>query len=113
MGDTRENRFSVGTKNKDLKVAADGSLTIYVQADPPTDPIQRANWAARAQGRLLALRACLLAEAGDHRRLVDAAGRESCEVNRHQQAGAVMRARTICLALTLMAVLPIAGGMRA
>jgi hypothetical protein len=25
------NRFSVGTKNKDLKLAADGSLTIYVQ----------------------------------------------------------------------------------
>src|ERR1700722_6654352 len=29
------NRFSVGTKNQDLKLAADGSLTIYVQADAP------------------------------------------------------------------------------
>ena len=38
------NRFSVGTKNKDLKFAADGSLTIYVQAEAPTDPAQRANW---------------------------------------------------------------------
>jgi hypothetical protein len=38
------NRFSVGTKNKDLKLAADGSLTIYVQAEAPTDPVQRANW---------------------------------------------------------------------
>ena len=38
------NRFSVGTKNKDLKFAADGSLTIYVQAEAPTDPVQRANW---------------------------------------------------------------------
>ncbi|MFD7306927.1 DUF1254 domain-containing protein [Promicromonospora sp. NPDC059942] len=38
------NRFSVGTKNKDLVVADDGSLTIYVQADEPTDATRRANW---------------------------------------------------------------------
>jgi hypothetical protein len=37
-------RFSVGTKNKGLKTAADGSLTIYVRADEPSDPVQRANW---------------------------------------------------------------------
>ncbi len=37
-------RYSVGTKNKDLQKAADGSLTIYVQADEPTDPAERANW---------------------------------------------------------------------
>ena len=37
-------RFSVGTKNKDLERRADGSLMIYVQADPPTDALQRANW---------------------------------------------------------------------
>ena len=29
------NRFSVGTKNKDLKYNTDGSLTIYVQAEDP------------------------------------------------------------------------------
>ena len=29
------NRYSVGTKNKDLATNADGSLTIYVQADAP------------------------------------------------------------------------------
>jgi hypothetical protein len=44
------NRFSVGTKNKDLKLAADGSLTIYVQADAPTDPVQRANWLPAPKG---------------------------------------------------------------
>jgi hypothetical protein len=44
------NRFSVGTKNKDLKLAADGSLTIYVQADAPTDPVQRANWLPAPSG---------------------------------------------------------------
>lgn len=38
------NRFSIGTKNKDLKTSPDGSLTIYVQPDAPTDPLQRANW---------------------------------------------------------------------
>ena len=37
------NRFSLGTKNKDLVLAKDGSLTIYVQADPPPEA-QRANW---------------------------------------------------------------------
>jgi len=38
------NRFSVGTKNKDLKSGNDGSLTIYVQTDRPKDDTQRANW---------------------------------------------------------------------
>jgi hypothetical protein len=37
-------RYSVGTKNKDLKPNADGSVTIYVQADEPQDPSRRANW---------------------------------------------------------------------
>jgi hypothetical protein len=37
-------RYSVGTKNTTLKKNPDGSLTIYVQAAPPTDPLQRANW---------------------------------------------------------------------
>ena len=36
-------RYSLGTKNKTLKLDADGSLTIYVQAEPPTEA-QRANW---------------------------------------------------------------------
>ena len=44
------NRFSVRTKNKDLKLAADGSLTIYVQADEPKDPAQRANWLPAPKG---------------------------------------------------------------
>jgi hypothetical protein len=37
-------RYSVGTKNKDLKPNADGSLTIFVQANEPTDSAQRTNW---------------------------------------------------------------------
>jgi hypothetical protein len=44
------NRFSVGTKNKDLKTAPDGSLTIYVQAEAPTDAVQRANWLPAPKG---------------------------------------------------------------
>ena len=43
-------RFSVGTKNKDLERSADGSLTIYLQADPPTDALQRANWLPAPSG---------------------------------------------------------------
>lgn len=37
-------RYSVGTKNKDLKPNPDGSITLYVQPDEPTDPVKRANW---------------------------------------------------------------------
>jgi len=36
-------RNSVGTKTRSLKYNDDGSLTIYVQADPPPEP-QRGNW---------------------------------------------------------------------
>jgi hypothetical protein len=36
-------RYSVGTKNKTLLTASDGSLTIYVQSDAPAGA-QRANW---------------------------------------------------------------------
>lgn len=36
-------RYSLGTKNKTSKYNPDGSLTIYVQADPPPEA-QRANW---------------------------------------------------------------------
>jgi hypothetical protein len=43
------NRFSV-TKNKDLRPGSDGSLTIYVQTDAPTDPVQRANWLPAPKG---------------------------------------------------------------
>jgi len=43
-------RFSIGTKNKDLTLAADGSLTIHVQAESPSDPRQRANWLPAPNG---------------------------------------------------------------
>ena len=43
------NRYSVGTKNKELKRNPDGSLTIVVQADPPPDA-QRANWLPAPKG---------------------------------------------------------------
>jgi len=44
------NRFSVGTKNKDLKLGPDGSLTLYVQAETPSDPVERANWLPAPKG---------------------------------------------------------------
>ncbi len=36
-------RYSLGTKNKDLKYNADGSLTLYVQSTPP-DASKMSNW---------------------------------------------------------------------
>ncbi|HUL67888.1 MAG TPA: DUF1254 domain-containing protein [Burkholderiaceae bacterium] len=43
-------RYSVGTKNKDLVIAKDGSLTISVQAQAPSDREQRANWLPAPSG---------------------------------------------------------------
>lgn len=42
-------RFSLGTKNKDLKTNSDGSLSIYVQSDPPPEA-QRSNWLPAPKG---------------------------------------------------------------
>jgi hypothetical protein len=44
------NRYSIGTKNKGLEFSKDGSLTLYVQSDPPKDRTQRANWLPAPQG---------------------------------------------------------------
>jgi hypothetical protein len=43
-------RYSIGTKNKVLKTNPDGSVSLYVQADQPTDPVQRANWLPAPRG---------------------------------------------------------------
>jgi hypothetical protein len=43
-------RYSVGTKNKTLVTAPDGSLTIYIQSNAPTGEQQRANWLPAPKG---------------------------------------------------------------
>lgn len=42
-------RYSIGTKNKTLKLNPDGSLTIYVQSEAPTEA-QRSNWLPAPKG---------------------------------------------------------------
>ena len=42
-------RYSLGTKSKSMKPNPDGSLTIYVQADPPADD-RRDNWLPAPKG---------------------------------------------------------------
>lgn len=42
-------RYSVGTKNKGFKFNPDGSLTLYVQDDPPAEA-QRGNWLPAPKG---------------------------------------------------------------
>lgn len=43
------NRYSLGTKNKDLKRNDDGSLTLYVGAKPPGDD-RKSNWIPAPEG---------------------------------------------------------------
>ena len=43
-------RYSIGTKNKSLKTASDGSLTLYIQPDEPSDPVESANWLPAPKG---------------------------------------------------------------
>jgi hypothetical protein len=43
-------RFSIGTKNRDLKYGEDGSLTIHIQNEAPTDPLEKANWLPSPKG---------------------------------------------------------------
>lgn len=43
-------RYSIGTKNKDLVYNEDGSLTIYLQNQPPQDRMQMANWLPVGKG---------------------------------------------------------------
>lgn len=37
-------RYSLGTKNKNLRLDPDGSLTLYASAEPPDDPGLAGNW---------------------------------------------------------------------
>ncbi len=43
-------RYSIGTKNKDLVYNEDGSLTLYLQNQPPQDRMQMANWLPVGKG---------------------------------------------------------------
>ena len=40
------NRYSVGDRTKGTVYGKDGSLEIFLQAEEPTDPRERANWLA-------------------------------------------------------------------
>jgi len=51
-------RYSVGTKNKDLRKAADGSLTIYPQVDEPKDSAESAPTGCRHQRTLNSRSTC-------------------------------------------------------
>lgn len=37
-------RYSIGDRTPDLVFGADGALDIFMQAEEPTDPVERANW---------------------------------------------------------------------
>ena len=51
----RRTAFLARHQNKDLVSNADGTTTIYVQADAPTDPSQRANWLPSPKGKPFSL----------------------------------------------------------
>jgi hypothetical protein len=45
------NRYSVGDRTKGTVYGKDGSLEVFLQRDPPTDPRERANWLPAPAGR--------------------------------------------------------------
>ena len=70
----------------ELKKNADGSLTLYIQKDEPTDPVQKANWLPAPDGPIYmvmrlywpkeaALNGSWVA-AGDHARRVERTSRD-------------------------------------
>lgn len=44
------NRYSIGDRTPGLITGDDGSVTLYIQADEPTDPVERANWLPAPSG---------------------------------------------------------------
>jgi hypothetical protein len=49
------NRYSVGDRTKGTVYGKDGLLEIFLQADEPTDPRERANWLPAPKGRFYLL----------------------------------------------------------
>jgi hypothetical protein len=45
------NRYSVGDRTQGMVAGKDGSVEIFLQADEPTDPRERANWLPAPKGR--------------------------------------------------------------
>ena len=45
------NRYSFGDRTKGTVYGKDGSLEIFLQAEEPTDPVERANWLPAPKGR--------------------------------------------------------------
>jgi hypothetical protein len=45
------NRYSVGDRTKGTVLGEDGSLEVFLQAEEPTDPRERANWLPAPNGR--------------------------------------------------------------
>lgn len=42
--DNPAERYSIGDRTPGLVYGDDGSLTVYIQRDRPTDPVEAANW---------------------------------------------------------------------
>ena len=74
-------RYSLGTKNKNLKYNADGSLTLYAGAKSPGKD-KESNWLPAPDGTFSLYIRALLAGAGHPRRHLDAAAGREGEVNR-------------------------------
>ncbi|MGB6798906.1 MAG: DUF1214 domain-containing protein, partial [Xanthobacteraceae bacterium] len=85
-------RYSLGTKYKSLKLGADGSLTIYVQADSPGQR-HSVQLATGTQGwRLFAVCPRLLAEDCNNGWLMDATASAAGELNARKCRHATMSA---------------------
>ena len=109
------NRFSLGTKNKTLKYAADGSLTLYLGAKSPGQE-NEANWIPAPDGHFSLILRLYWPEASVLERHVAAARHQEGELNRspailvgtiHQPSDrAAMRPILITTAVCAALILP-------
>lgn len=72
------NRYSLGTKNKDLKRNNNGSLTLYVGAKSPGVD-RESNWLPAPGGHFLSLYTRLLGERGHPERHMATSGHSDCK----------------------------------
>ena len=81
------NRYSIGDRTPGLATAPDGSLTIVIQRDEPSEPERRANWLPTPGGGVPAHPAHVRAGPGDPGRRIQAPADQTRRLSAGQKQG--------------------------